>query len=138
MQALKGLATPTTVVLLLILLAPGCGNNDEYATVPVSGVVTCKGKPVANATVNFSPLRGQGRAEDKTGRLALGMTDKDGRFTLTTYENNDGAIVGKHVVTVSLNIDEATGRGPKGGFPCQDSSMEVEVKSGMGEVKIDF
>lgn len=44
---------------LLFLLGLGllvlCGNSGEYAMVPVSGIVTCQGKPVVDATVNFSP-----------------------------------------------------------------------------------
>jgi hypothetical protein len=62
----------------------GCGGSNEYETTPVSGVVTCEGKPVANATVNFTPLPEEGRPSGQRGRVALGLTDKDGHFTLTT------------------------------------------------------
>lgn len=125
--------------IALACLLNGCsGNSEQYETVPVSGVVTCEGKPIANATVNFTPMADQGRAEGRRGRVALGMTDKDGRFKLTTYENDDGAIVGKHTVTVGLNFDEKTGRDPSKSFPCRNSSKEVTVEAGMGELKIDF
>ncbi|MEQ1824767.1 MAG: hypothetical protein ABL921_02440 [Pirellula sp.] len=116
----------------------GCANPDQYPTVPVSGVVTCEGKPIANATVNFTPMADQGRPEGRRGRVALGMTDKDGRFKLTTYANDDGAIVGKHKVTVGLNVNEETGREDSRGFACKNSSKDVEVKSGVKEYKIDF
>ncbi len=124
---------------LTFVFVPGCGPDaEQYETVPVSGVVTCQGKPVANATVNFTPKDDQGRTKGRRGRVALGMTDNDGRFKLTTYENYDGAIIGKHTVTVGLNFDEKTGRDPSRAFPCRDSSKEVSVEAGMGEIKVDF
>jgi hypothetical protein len=33
-------------------------------------------------------------------RLAVGKTDERGEYQLTTYEKNDGAMIGNHVVTV--------------------------------------
>jgi hypothetical protein len=126
-------------VFLFLLLAPGgCSDAQQYQTVPVSGVITCKGVPVANAMVNFTPLQQEDRAQGQPGRVALGMTDKEGRFTLTTYENNDGAIVGRHTVTVGFNADAETGRDPNRTFPCRDSSKEVTVEGGMGEIKIEL
>jgi hypothetical protein len=126
------------ILLFLLLAAGGCGDAHQYQTVPVSGVITCKGVPVANAMVNFTPLEQEDRAQGQPGRVALGMTDKDGRFTLTTYENNDGAIVGRHTVTVGFNSDAETGRDPNRTFPCRDSSKEVTVEPGMGEIKIEL
>jgi hypothetical protein len=114
----------------------GCGGSNEYETTPVSGVVTCQGKPVGNATVNFTPLLDASRAPGQRGRPALGLTDKDGRFTLTTYNDGDGAIVGKHTVTVRLNIDESSGKAAA--FACQNSEQEVTVDRKTKEYKIDF
>ena len=124
---------------IVALFAAGCGSNeDRYDTVPVRGVATCNGKPIANGVVNFTPMKDQGRAEGRTGRLALGKTDSEGRFRLTTYVENDGAITGRHIVTVSMGFSEETGASANKGFACRDSSEEVTVKSGMGEIKIDF
>jgi|GEM_PF-1806987 len=116
----------------------GCGGADPYDTTLVSGVLTCQGKPVANGTVNFTPMPNQGQAEGRRGRVALGMTDKEGRFKLTTYENNDGAIVGKHTVTVGLNGAEGVNTDPSKGFACSKSSKEITVERGIKEYKIDF
>lgn len=122
--------------VLLCLVLAGCGGSNEYETTPVSGVVTCHGKPVANATVNFTPLPAEGRAPGQRGRVALGLTDKDGRFKLTTYNDDDGAIVGKHTVTVSLNIDESTGKAQA--FACKNASKEVTVERKTKQYDIDF
>ena len=116
----------------------GCSDADRYDTTPVRGVVTCQGKPVANGTVNFTPMPNQGKADGRRGRVALGMTDKDGRFKLTTYQNDDGAIVGKHTVTVGLNGAEGENIDPSKGFACSKSSKEITVERGIKEYKIDF
>ncbi len=62
-------------------------------TVPAGGVVTFRGKPVAKASVVF--LHEGGSAS------AVGTTDAEGRFTLTTYARDDGAPVGKYAMTVA-------------------------------------
>jgi hypothetical protein len=70
--------------------AAGCGDNDGPAAVPVRGTVTYQGKPVTKGSVQFLP---------ESGRGAFG-TIEDGKFVLSTYGNNDGAIPGKHRVAV--------------------------------------
>jgi hypothetical protein len=119
-----------------IVAFSGCGGSNEYETTPVSGVVTCQGKPVSNAFVNFTPLPDANRATGQRGRPALGLTDSEGRFTLTTYNDGDGAIVGKHTVTVGLDVDESSGK--TAAFACQNSSQEVNVDRKTKEYKIDF
>ena len=72
---------------------PGCARQSgRPATYPVQGNITYQGKPVADATVAF--------LADGAPRPAVGTTDGAGEFRLTTFELNDGAIPGTHVVTV--------------------------------------
>ena len=82
----------TLGLAVVSMLISGCGES-RPDTVPVSGVVKLNGKPLPNASVNFHP---------EEGRAANGVTDQDGKFTLTTFETNDGAIVGNHTATVSI------------------------------------
>lgn len=79
---------------LALFVVTGCGGGpDRPQTVPVSGTVTYNGEPVADANVTFYP---------EEGRPASGKTDAQGRFdSLTTFEPGDGAVVGKHTVTVN-------------------------------------
>src|SRR5688572_27330692 len=39
-----------------LILASGCGS--EYEFVPISGIVTVDGKPLANVSVTFTPIGG--------------------------------------------------------------------------------
>src|SRR5437867_1727340 len=81
---------------LLVVLLAGCGDNDKI--VPVTGVLTYKGKPVTNAYLDFLP---------EHGRPSLGETDAEGRFTLRYDPQRDGAEVGKHKVSVRMKATTA-------------------------------
>ncbi len=75
----------------------GCkGGVAGPPTEPVSGVVTLDGKPVPQANVVFVP--------DGSGQGAAGITDEAGKYTLTTTNPQDGAVVGKYKVMVTKAI----------------------------------
>lgn len=80
------------------LLLAGCGAAEDQwtanrkTTYPVQGVVMQEGVPVGGATVMF-------RSEEEQV-AASGVTDDEGRFQLTTYDSNDGAVAGTHAVIV--------------------------------------
>lgn len=71
----------------------GCSGGARHApTYPATGVVTYRGQPVDGAVVTFiSP---------GAPRYAMGKTDAQGKFSLTTYEPDDGAFAGTHTVLV--------------------------------------
>jgi hypothetical protein len=76
-----------------IVLAVGAGCASKNSPVPVRGVVTVDGKPVAGAGVVFNPAEGGGRP-------AHGATEDNGSYQLTTLQANDGALPGDYVVTI--------------------------------------
>ncbi len=77
-----------TILALLIL---GCGRGGPK-TARVSGTITMSGKPLSNVGVTFLPT--------KKGPAGVGNTNENGEFTLTTVRRGDGAVIGKHKVTV--------------------------------------
>jgi hypothetical protein len=77
----------------MVLAATGCGGGRK--PVAVSGTITLDGKPLAGATVTFSPVEGHGRS-------AGGLTDDSGEFDLTTFNSGDGALPGDYKVIVDL------------------------------------
>ncbi len=87
---------------LLMLVAVGCGRQGP-TLLPVSGVVTLDGRPVAEAGLIFTPV--------EEGPVASGSTDAQGRFQLRTV-NEFGAVAGEHLVTVTKQ--ETTGLGDFG------------------------
>ncbi|MFH1922280.1 MAG: hypothetical protein ABIP48_20650 [Planctomycetota bacterium] len=70
----------------------GCSGSGLPDTVPITGLVTYNGEPVAEAQVSFIPAQ---------GRPASGGTGADGRFKLTTFQLDDGAVLGEHTVTIA-------------------------------------
>jgi len=105
------------VVALCGGFVSGCGRSGP-AVAYVQGVVLLDGKPVAEATVGFSPVDG--------GRPAVGSTDDAGRFTLTSTGGGRvaaGAAVGKYVVVISKHVVE-TVTGPGSASPEADRPPE--------------
>jgi hypothetical protein len=85
-------------VLLAALAAAGCGesgasSHEKMPTVPVSGRVAFRGKPLGNVAVIFQSIDGK--------VSATGTTDAAGTFRLATYAPDDGAPPGSYRVTVA-------------------------------------
>lgn len=73
----------------------GCGGPN---IVPVSGQVKMNGQPLTG-------VKGFVRVEPADGRAAQGAIDpEDGTFSLTTYEDADGCLVGTHKAAVIANV----------------------------------
>jgi hypothetical protein len=89
----------SVLACLALLAAIGCSKGGKLeGLVPVSGTITSKGSPVEGAAVTFSPAQQSGPAQM---RAASGMTDKDGKFVLTTLKSQDGAFPGDYRVAVT-------------------------------------
>lgn len=145
------------VAACLLAACIGCSGAAGPQTGRVSGRITVNGKPLAGANVNFDLKEG------KSPRVATGVTDSDGRYTLSTFGKDDGAVLGKHVVWITMPqkgdaIDPnnptadygqmmsaaAVGAKPDtGGIPAKYTSKESsdlirEVKAGTNEINIDL
>lgn len=94
--------------VMICLCVLGCSNQHPELR-RVSGTVTYNGEPVADAAVAFY--------NEQSSRLATGRTDEKGRFKLSSYTKDDGALPGEHRVVVTkveaieeqqrLSMDEA-------------------------------
>jgi hypothetical protein len=79
----------------------GCTRpNDRPETAPVKGRVMYRGEPVSGATVAF--------IGENSPRFGSGQTHEDGRFEISTFGQNDGTVVGSHVVTVTKPPEDAS------------------------------
>ena len=77
--------------LTVLLLFSGCGDG-RPTRVAVSGKVLIDGQPLTQGIVQFVP-------EDS--RPAAGKLDAEGNFTLTSYDGDDGVVLGTHKVMVA-------------------------------------
>lgn len=96
---------------MVLSFVVGCGGGP--AVYPVSGTVKFPdGRPLAQGWVEFRPFHAE------PTHSARGQIASDGRFQLTTFTPNDGALPGKH--RVLLVPPEPTGAveiGEGGAFP---------------------
>jgi hypothetical protein len=84
---------------LLVLVTAGCGSKYP-PTAPVKGKITLNGKPVTTGRISFHPTTGE--------RPALANIQPDGSYSLTTFERGDGALLGRHKVSIkSTRIENA-------------------------------
>lgn len=77
------------------VLLSGCGSKQPpppAKVYPVSGKVTYKGEPLVGADLTFF--------NEESNRSAFGRTNDRGEYKLTTFSPNDGAVPGKHLVTI--------------------------------------
>lgn len=87
-------AAAVAVVMFFLSTLLACGDG-RPKRVPVSGTVTIDGQPVPSGFIRLQP---------KDARPSTGKIGPDGRFTLTCFEEGDGAVEGTH--TVSINAVE--------------------------------
>jgi hypothetical protein len=117
-------------LLLSAVLLGGCSSDGEFTTAKVDGQVLYQGQGVAGAVIVFRPI--EDSAATLSGKAANGNADESGRFTLSTYEMGDGAIVGKHRVSVSAEdpMKPLPGRVP--------DDLIIEVKRGSNNLTIEL
>lgn len=107
----------TAYVSILSFSLLGCGESSgpgRPKLAPVSGVIKFQGKPVANADVTFA---GEG-----SPRFATARTDAEGKFALTTFDTNDGAVPGKHAITIAAS--------PTGGKKPEEMTAQDMINMG--------
>src|SRR4051812_24314393 len=86
--------------LVFAFATVGCGGDANMPKLgKVSGKVTYKGQPVTSGHIVFTPAAGKG---GDTGQTATGEIESDGSYTMTTFNTGDGAILGQHIVTVTV------------------------------------
>jgi hypothetical protein len=92
---LSSLVHAVLTIATLLLIFPGCSSSGpEIAS--VSGRVTMDGKPLANATIVFTP---------ENGRPSGARTDQNGNYALNFTEGRSGAIPGPNTVYISTVRD---------------------------------
>jgi hypothetical protein len=104
-------------LILVPYLFVGCRGYDPAdvtaQTFPVKGrIVLANGSPLRGGKIILHP-------KDVNLPEAEGIVGSDGKFTLTTYKKNDGAVPGPHVVTVDRTFYD------KRGNPKEDKSLPI-------------
>lgn len=130
--------TLTQAGRLLLLLAcaisafVGCSDG-RPTRVPVSGVVLIDGQPLTRGNIKFVPVG---------GRPSAGKVGEDGKFVLTCYDGNDGAILGTHRVQVASNRIISDSKiewfAPPSYADFRTSGIEIQIDEPISDLKIEL
>ncbi len=88
----------------------GCGGGPAYPVAPVHGVVSIDGKPLEGGRLMFAPVAAPGSL--KSGKPGFADIAPDGSFVVSTYTDQDGAVVGEHWVSL-INLDPKSAAGQR-------------------------
>ena len=115
-----------------VLLAIGCSDG-RPKRVPVSGQVLIDDKPLTLGIIQFVP---------KGARPAAGKIDSEGRFVLTSYDGEDGVVLGTHQIMVSakemISESKAKWHAPPKYADFRSSGLTVEVTEPVDDMKIEL
>lgn len=117
-------------LLLVFPIIAGCGDG-RPERVAVSGRVLIDGKPLEIGFVQVAP---------EGNRPAYGTLGPGGRFTLTTFDERDGCVRGKHRIAVISKKDLGSSAiqwfAPKKYLGPATSGLEIEVPGPRDDVEI--
>jgi hypothetical protein len=122
----------TILLAFCIISISGCGDSLPKR-VPVSGHVVFDGKPLETGVLLIQ-APGQ--------RSSYATLGPGGKFTVTTFTENDGLMMGKHQVAVVAkeDINQTTQKWfiPKKYSEVSTSGLEIDVTGSNNDVKIDL
>lgn len=131
-----------TGAALFVGLAGCTPVGDAYKVAPVRGTVTANGEPVKGGSILFRPTTNVAGESGVSGKPASGMVGDDGTFVLSTYGDNDGAVVGKHAVAYTPfskgaeTYDDKPEPSPYLGMVPKEK--EVEIKPGQNDITVEL
>jgi hypothetical protein len=90
-------------VVVVVLTLPGCSGDQRPTTIAVTGRVSVAGRPLASGAITFYPdeIRHEAAA-----RPAMGVIDKDGQYSLSTFRSGDGVMPGSYRVSIESLTSE--------------------------------
>lgn len=106
-----------------LLILSGCGAGDRVDVYPAKGVVLFNGEPMmGGGAISFVPLDGQ------KGKSAGGAIDADGKFSMTTYDPDDGSMEGKfRVIVIQSTAEEKESVGDSDAEGAEDTEVGFTV-----------
>ncbi len=114
-------------LLLAALQFAGCGEG-RPGRMPVTGQILIDDQPLTYGFVQVIP---------EGARPAMGKIGPDGKFTLSTFDDNDGVVYGNHPVAVIANepIDATSQRwhAPKKYADASTSGLTAQIVEGHPE-----
>ena len=142
MSAHRGYRVCPVAGLLALLVLAGCSGAPQ-PTYPVEGVVTLDGRALDGGSVIFEPAEASPDGKRHSARGGIGP---DGRYRLSTFGTDDGAVAGRHRVVVFPKPGELVDDPKAAARPLippryssmQASGLEYEVKPEGNRINIEL
>ena len=133
-------AVAAIAVLAMCFGLAGCSKS-PFPVAKVSGTIKSEsGKILSNGIITFTPMARN--AEGLSGKPAYGEIE-NGNFVMSTYGDADGAIIGKHQVTLTETwrpdeeyVEEGTQLPPRHGCEISPDFEQVEVVPGENKFQL--
>ena len=128
-------------VLIPLVFIIGCGGPK---TLPVNGMVEFTGatepaKELAGYSITIEPEAPNAEGKKNSGS---GLIAADGTFKISTFEQNDGAVPGKHKVAITPPVQNGDGPAAKPLISSKygdlgTSGLIINVEAGKPDVKLE-
>ena len=122
---MKNVYFNSIALLIIFTVVVGCSGKEWPPTNKTTGTVTLDGQPLEGATVSFFPKGDFSPAN--------GKTDSAGRFEMTTFNSNDGAMTGSFDVTVAQYPEVQIETTPEGKPWTEDMESDAPAELDMGD-----
>lgn len=127
--------------LLPLIFVIGCGGSKTY---PLNGTVFFTGgtepaKELFGYSITLEPESPDSDGKKNSGS---GLIAADGTFKISTFEQNDGAVPGKHKVAITPPVQNGDGPAAKPLIPVRygdlgTSGLIINVEAGKPDVKLE-
>lgn len=142
MKDSTSLIVSITLTTVFMTVSSGCGSSHQRDVARVSGTVQCDGTPLTSGVVIFTPIEvesAENLTEQDFAKGARGEIQPDGTYKLSTYSEDDGAVVGVHEVRV-MQLDPEDDDAPveNGGYACSREVLRFTVELGPNTIDINM
>jgi 5-hydroxyisourate hydrolase-like protein (transthyretin family) len=121
----------STLLVACALAATGCRQDGAIVVQPVEGQVNYDGKPAEGVQVFLFPIEAPSMPQIPAN--PSGITRADGRFSITTFKDGDGAAQGKYLVTLHWpdgKSEEESSDRLLGWYDAAHTKLNVTIKEG--------
>lgn len=127
----------SVLVASCCIAAGGCSSGYVMETAPVRGTVSCNGETLTEGYLIFTPIVDASADSKQSGKSGYATIQSDGTYEVQTYEEGDGALIGKHEVRIYKPDPEDDEQYVKNNFACGNQVLEVTVEDKENIIDLD-